>query len=53
MATNRQKLAKMLNEELARWLEGIINCKLCPCKCDMCKKCVDNILQWLNRESEE
>lgn len=53
MATNRERLAKMTNEELARWLEGIINCNLFPCKCDMCKKRVDDILQWLNQESEE
>ena len=53
MTTNREKLAKMTNEELTRWLGGIINCKLCPCKCDIYKKCTDNILQWLNRENEE
>ena len=53
MTTNREKLNQMSNEELARWLGWIINCKLCPCKCDMYKKCTGNILQWLNLESEE
>jgi len=53
MTTNREKLAKMTNEELAEWLEGVIDCISCPCKCEMSKKCVDNILQWLNQESEE
>ena len=28
MTTNREKLTKMSNEELARWLGGTINCKL-------------------------
>ncbi len=68
MVTNREKLAKMTNEELAIFLDEIEykdSCTFCiysgeyQSKDDvLCVKpreidCMQGILQWLNQESEE
>lgn len=58
MATNREKLNQMTNEELAEFLNKTANdnCSICiysnlpDC---FCRDCQDGILQWLNKESEE
>lgn len=59
MATNRQKLAKMTNEELAELL-GNDGCLYCIYQDVECYRpsigrydCKEGILQWLNQESEE
>ena len=61
--TNRQKLAKMTNEQLAKILSGYDcqsgrqDCQYCIYKEVDCYSrdcnCVEGILQWLNQESEE
>lgn len=54
MTTNREKIAKMTNEELANILKA--SCKCCIYSCSFCDrkyKCKDGITQWLNQESEE
>lgn len=57
MTTNRNKLSKMTNEELAEML-GKQNCQYCVhsesvCYIDNRKNCFDGILQWLEQECEE
>jgi len=61
MTTNREKLAKMTNEKLAKILSADV-CKLCKYQNIDCtfnsafdddSECIDGILQWLNQESEE
>lgn len=56
MTTNREKLAKMTNEELAKFIYNIEDCNLCAydynyCNPNLC--CIQGILLWLNQESEE
>ena len=58
MTTNREKLAKMTNEELARFLSQRGVCKLCSnlelLNFDCLKEnCIEGITKWLNQESEE
>lgn len=58
MTTNREKLAKMTNEELAEFLNKTANdnCSICiysslpDC---FWGDCQNGILKWLNQESEE
>lgn len=57
MTTNREKLAKITNEELAEFL-GKQDCSFCISKKIDCYRyndydCEKGILQWLNQESEE
>lgn len=53
MTTNREKLAKMTNEELAEFLSNGA-CKYCYYKEDCSPEpCSAGILKWLNQESEE
>lgn len=57
MTTNRDKLNKMTNEELAEFLNKIANenCLVCTfAKLDACPvtDCENGILQWLNQENE-
>lgn len=59
MTTNREKLAKMTNKELAEML-GKQDCKYCIYKNVDCYRpsiqdydCEKGILQWLNQESKE
>lgn len=55
MATNREKLAKMTNEELANFIHNARKCcELCIYDVNVCHPCCTyGILQWLNKESEE
>ena len=56
MTTNREKLAKMTNKELAEFFDSNSLCIICAyrkqadCLNDDCKS---GTLQWLNQESEE
>ena len=56
MTTNKEKLAKMTNEELANFLYNTTCCDRClnknrlDCYARFCKQ---GTLQWLNQESEE
>lgn len=56
MTTNREKLAKMTNEELAEFLGDSSLCRIClyshneNCLHETCKQ---GVLQWLNQESGE
>ena len=59
MITNREKLNKMTNEELAEML-GKHDCEYCIYRDIDCYRphdeecdCTQGILQWLNQESEE
>jgi len=58
MTTNRDKLNKMTNEELAEFL-STFDCCMCvydkevDCLSDVHKECFRGILQWLNQECEE
>ena len=61
MITNREKLNKMSNEELARIIDNTdTSCDFCVyanvssekiCSKPRERKCKDGILQWLNQES--
>lgn len=59
MATNRERINNMTNEELAEML-GKQDCQYCIHKVDDCYRsnswdngdCPQGILQWLNQESE-
>lgn len=58
MTTNRERLAKMTNEELAKILSmSSWSCKYCKYEGSNCHdfacSCHSGILQWLNQESEE
>ena len=53
MATNREKLAKMTNEELAAFFEESSACDRCAFKETECGECYQGTLQWLEQESEE
>lgn len=55
MTTNREKLAKMTNEELAEFLYETTSCDRCSNKGRLncyAKLCRQGTLQWLNQESE-
>lgn len=57
MITNREKLAKMTNEELAEML-AYQDCRYCvfqhiDCYGENDYDCQCGILEWLNQESEE
>ena len=64
MVTNRERLNKMSNEELAKIIdeyddESCNYCAYCSdgrdmmlCVCPDKKSCVDGIIEWLNQESE-
>ena len=54
MATNREKLAKMTNEELARFLTLYTDCSYCcaKSKCTHDDSCLTAFIKWLNQESE-
>ena len=49
MTTNREKLAKMTNEELARFFEKMTSCKHCPTSksCRFGISCLGTFLKWL------
>lgn len=52
MTTNREKLAKMTNEELAEFFNKEGLCNLCiynDITCE-CKDCYEGILKWLQSE---
>ena len=55
MTTNREKLAKMSNEELARFLTLHTDCIYCcvKSKCTPNDSCLTAFIKWLNQESEE
>lgn len=56
MTINREKLAEMINEELAEFFEEISDCKLCAFKSENCIKgfnCKNVYLQWLNQKYKE
>ncbi len=54
MTTNRDKINKMTNEELANILKTPYKCCIYRCSfCDRKYKCKDGITQWLNRECED
>lgn len=64
MVTNRERLNKMSNEELAKIIDEYDDesCNYCAyyseernvmlCKCPDKKSCKDGIIGWLNQESE-
>ena len=56
MTTNRERLAKMTNEELAEFFDNRGLCIICGYRTLV--DCINNdckygILQWLNQESED
>ena len=56
MTTNREKLAKMTNEELAEFFDKESLCVMCIYKYQagcLERDCEYGTLQWLNQESEE
>lgn len=55
MTTNREKLAKMSNEELARFFEKMASCEYCPTSksCRISISCLETFIKWLKQESEE
>ena len=56
MTTNREKLAKMTNEELAEFFDKQGFCVMCIYKYQkdcLERDCEYGTLQWLNQESEE
>lgn len=57
MTTNREKLAKMTNEELAEFFEIYCDCNECPFRYKECSggevRCKDIFLEWLNYESKQ
>lgn len=57
MATNREKINKMTNEELANTLAYRECCSFCAydntTSCNNESDCQKGILQWLNKESGE
>ena len=55
MITNREKLAKMSNEELARFLTLYTDCSYycAKSKCTHDDSCLITFIKWLNQESEE
>ena len=55
MTTNREKLAKMTNEELAEFFGNRSLCIICAYRNQadcLNNDCKSGTLQWLNRESE-
>ena len=55
MTTNREKLAKMTNEELAEFLYNTTCCDRCSNKNRLdcyARFCKQGTLQWLNQECE-
>ena len=55
MKTNREKLNKMTNEELARFLTLYTDCSYCcaKSKCTPNDSCLTVFIKWLNQESKE
>ena len=57
MATNREKLSNMTNEELAEFFAEYSYCDICPFEYTECSdgefSCKDVMLKWLEQESEE
>jgi len=57
MATNRDKINEMSNEELAKFMNELNNdntCQFCAYGGMYgCEDCQDGILKWLNKECEE
>lgn len=56
MATNRERLNKMTNEELAKFLKSCdFICNTCAYRYQECllSDCYEGILKWLEQESEE
>lgn len=57
MGTNREKINKMTNEELAEFIDKASNdaCSICSYSEIPCSHltCIDGILKWLNQESEK
>ena len=55
MTTNRGRLTKMTNEELARFLTLYTDCSYCcaKSKCTPDDSCLTAFIKWLNQESEE
>ena len=55
MITNREKLNKMTNEELAIFLTLYTDCSYCcaKSKCTPNDSCLTVFIKWLNQESEE
>ena len=57
MATNREKLSNMTNEELAEFFAEYSYCDICPFEYTECSdgefSCKDVMLKWLEQESVE
>lgn len=55
MTTNRERLAKMTDEELAKLLQETTSCERCSglCRHNSYIACFRGFIKWLNQESEE
>lgn len=54
MTTNREKLNKMTNEELARFFDKMASCERCPIskRCHNNISCFGDFLNWLEEETD-
>lgn len=55
MTTNRERLAKMTDKELAKLLQETTSCERCSglCRHNSYIACFRGFIKWLNQESEE